>query len=67
MKGHEPMNEVFVELASQVTEQCDFFWQAVAVNAVSIVLDVLVIAMYFPDGGSEYHSNCFVTVCFVLV
>lgn len=25
---------------------------AVAVNAVSIVLDVLVIAMYFPDGGS---------------
>jgi len=58
---------VWVELAFQVTEQYDFLWQAVAVNAVSIVLDVLVIAMYFPDTGSEYHSNCFVTVCFVLV
>jgi hypothetical protein len=50
-----------------VTEQCGFLLQAVAVNAVSIVLDVMVIAMYFPDTGSEYHSNCFVTVCCVLV
>jgi hypothetical protein len=37
------------------------------VNAVSIVLDVMVVAMYFPDTGSEYHSNCFVTVYCVLV
>ena len=50
-----------------MTEQCDFLWQAVAVNAVSIVLDVMVIAMYFPDTESEYHSHCFVAVCFVLV
>jgi hypothetical protein len=58
---------VWVELAFQVTEQCAFLWQAVAVNAVSIVLDVLVIAMYFPDTWCEYHSNCFVTVYFVLL
>ena len=58
---------MWVELAFQVTEHCAFLWQAVAVSAVSIVLDVLVIAMYFPDTHSEYHSNCFVAVCFVLV
>lgn len=49
---------MWVELAFQGTKQCDFLWQAVALSAVSIVLDVLVIAMYFPDTGSEYRSNC---------
>jgi hypothetical protein len=58
---------VWVELAFQVTEECDFLWQAVAVSAVSIVLDVVEIAMYFPNTGSEYRGNCFVTVSFVLV
>lgn len=50
---------MWVELGFQVTEQCDFLWQAVAVSTVSIVLDVLVIAMYFPDNGSEYRCNFF--------
>lgn len=58
---------MWVELAFQVTEQCDFLWQAVAVSAVCIVLDVLVIAMYFPDTDSEYRNNRCVTVCSVLV
>jgi len=42
---------------------------AVAVNAVSIVLDVLVIAMYFPDTGtvgSERFSACMAILNLIL-